>query len=184
MGSNDDRARRDNELPKRPLADLMLTPAERGVLGRYRKDDGGAILGKIWNLPNTALGMVFGLSGYGIGKVLGRNPGVSIRDNAVQFTNNPLGGVGAITLGNTVTWNGNPYDPNSRGLRWSDPQKSIEHEKQHTYQGEQLGPAYLPSNILGGLNALRKGGDWHGEGNWNEVGPQQTPPRPWREKQQ
>jgi hypothetical protein len=112
--------------------------------------------------------------------MVGENPHIDVRDNAIQFTNNPLGGVSAITLGNAVIWNGNPYNAkDSNGPSWPDGRKAIEHEKQHTYQGEQLGPFYLPSNVLGGLNALVRDGQWHGGGNWNEVGPQQDPPRPW-----
>jgi hypothetical protein len=60
-----------------------------------------------------------------------------------------------------------------------------EHERQHTIQGQQLGPFYLPSNLLGGGLALlrdrddEKNRDWHGPSNWNERGPQQIPPAPW-----
>jgi hypothetical protein len=109
-------------------------------------------------------------------------PQVRVRDNGVQFTNNPLGGAGAITLGNTTTWNGDPYDPNDRG--WAEAARLEghpipDHERQHTYQGQLLGPLYLPSNALGGLNALAHGEDWWGRHNWNERGPKSNPPRPW-----
>lgn len=56
----------------------------------------------------------------------------------------------------------------------------MEHKKQHTLQGEMLGALYLPSNLLGGLNALPKGERWHGDGNWNETGPTDSPSRPWK----
>ena len=49
----------------------------------------------------------------------------------------------------------------------------------HTYQGEQLGPFHLPSNVLGGLNSVVRGEGWHGPGNWNEAGPLRNSPRPW-----
>lgn len=122
----------------------------------------------------------------------GPSPGVRWRDNAIQFTHNPLGGLGALTLGNTTTYRGDPYDPSDpfwyprriypRGVdpRTFENGHSIgEHEAQHTYQGQMLGLAYLPSNLIGGLNALLRGQSWHGPHNWNERGPQGNPPRPW-----
>jgi len=112
-----------------------------------------------------------------------------VRDNAVQFLNNPFGGVGAITIGNTTTYYDDPYSPAGR-QHWAATERGEghtvwEHERQHTIQGQQLGPLYLPSNLLGGLTALaldrdRKGRpDWHGPHNWNERGPQLNPARPW-----
>lgn len=166
-------------------AELRLTPMARVVLARYRKPAASVpnIAGKIRNAPNTALGTLIGLAGHGLGMAMGRDPRISVQNNAIQFRNNPMGGVSAVTLGNAVIWNGDPYDPkNSNGLSWPDPQNAIEHEKQHTYQGEQLGPFYLPSNVLGGLNSVVRGKGWHGPGNWNEVGPLQNPPRPWPAK--
>ena len=58
-----------------------------------------------------------------------------------------------------------------------------DHENAHTYQGQQLGPLYLPSNLLGGLNASLHGQDWDGSRNWNEVGPKSDPPSPWPSKE-
>ena len=110
-------------------------------------------------------------------------------DAQVQFTNNPFGGVSAVTLGKTTTWKGDPYDPGDEF--WHDADGDPvregrhtvqEHEAQHMSQGEQLGPLYLPSNLLGGLNALLRGQGWHGAGDWNETGPQMDPPRPWAER--
>lgn len=154
------------------------------------------IAGKVWNLPNTAIGLGYGLAGYAAGQVNRLRPGdqpdprIQLRNNAVEFVNNPAGGVGAITLGNTITYTGDPYDPNDRP--WADYKKHAgqsiqDHEAQHTYQGQQLGPLYLPSNIAGlALSALRRERDGidgpitgHGVSNWNERGPQQNPPRPW-----
>ncbi|HWM61460.1 MAG TPA: hypothetical protein VNN98_04875, partial [Rhizomicrobium sp.] len=109
---------------------------------------------------------------------LQKEPGITTGNNAIQFTNNPFGGVGAITIGNTETFapdrnaNNAPGTPDTR-------QEMGPHEEQHTYQGQQLGPFYLPSNILGGAAGLLIDGEWRGKHNWNEVGPYQTPPRPW-----
>jgi hypothetical protein len=172
-----------------------LSLEDRLTLARYRKQ-GAEVLGKIWNAPNTAIGLAYGLTGYGVGKLMGRNPHIGLGGNAVQFTNNPFGGVSAVTLGNTTVWNGNPYDASDshsglQGPKWFNDDGSArledghtppQHEEQHTRQGEMLGPFYLPSNLLGGVNALLHGQDWHGSANWNEVGPQMNPPRPWAGK--
>jgi len=154
------------------------------------------IAGKVWNAPNTALGLGYGLAGYAAGQLNRLRPGdqpdprIQFGHNAVEFVNNPAGGVGAISLGNTTTYSGDPYDPNYRP--WADYKKDAgqsiqDHEKQHTYQGQQLGPLYLPSNVAGlALSALRgERGEidgsitGHGISNWNERGPQMNPPRPW-----
>ncbi len=140
----------------------------------------GDVAGKIWNLPNSAIGLGYGAVGYLAGwpsKWLGLQenaPGVTTGNNAVQFTDSPFGGVGAITLGNVQVINGKPTDHPR-----NDTTPVGQHEEQHTYQGEQLGPLYLPSNILGGMAGLSIDGSWHGPHNWNEVGPQQHPPVPW-----
>lgn len=147
---------------------------------------GWGLAGKIRNAPNTALGLLYGGAGMVAGEVgtaLGLQhtaPRIRLRDNAVQFTNTPF--PGALTLGNTTVWNGDPYDPNDHswdGRARLEGHPVPDHERQHTYQGEQLGPLYLPSNVLGGLNAMLHGQDWHGAANWNEQGPKANPPRPW-----
>ncbi|MDO8379994.1 hypothetical protein [Phenylobacterium sp.] len=153
-----------------------------------------SLLGKAWNAPNTAIGLGYGLAGYGLGKVMGKNPHIDVRKDSIQFTNNPLGGVGAITLGNAVVFNGNPYDPHdSDGPDWTNDKamspleaaRNAEgHELQHVKQGEQLGPLYLPSNLLGGAYSLIRDHQWHGPSNWNERGPGANPPRPWARRPQ
>lgn len=124
--------------------------------------------------------------GHGVGKVMGRNPHIGLEKDSIHFTNNPFGGVGAITLGNAVVFNGNPNDPQgSKGADWTrrdgmTPERSYkDHEDQHVKQGETLGPLYLPSNLLSGAYALARDHDWHGDWNWNERGPEGNPPRPW-----
>ena len=79
-----------------------------------------------------------------------------------------------ITLGNTIHYadgynSGGPYSPEVIG----------DHERQHTYQGELLGPLYLPSNILGLSAGQLLNGSTHGPANWNERGPTSVQPRPW-----
>ena len=53
------------------------------------------------------------------------------------------------------------------------------HEMQDTYQSQLLGPLYLPSNLMGGVLSVVTGGAWIGQLNWNEIGPQQHPLKPW-----
>jgi hypothetical protein len=173
--------------------DGLLTPDEQVALIRAPKRAGWRdVAGKIWNAPNTAIGAIYGGLGMGVGEVAhafddtAPRPKVFWRDNALQFTNNPFGGLSAITLGNTTTWRDDPFGPPNQ--RWFEPDGSPslenghtypQHETAHTYQGQQLGPLYLPSNLLGGLNAVLRGEGWHGDHNWNEVGPQSAPATPW-----
>jgi hypothetical protein len=165
------------------------TPHGNGIVeGEYKgppnpfdktAEDRGSVAGKIWNLPNSVVGLGVGGLGYLAGwpsKWLGLQdeaPGIKTGNSAVQFTDNPFGGVGAITLGNVQVINGKPTDIGDDGNLVGP------HEEQHTYHGEQLGPLYLPSNILGGLAGVLIDGSWHGPHNWNEAGPQQHPPVPW-----
>jgi hypothetical protein len=185
----------------------VLRLHEREALERApkRKDRPGRpfgsvsdVAGKVWSLPNNALGLGYGLAGYAAGQLNRLRPGdqpdprIQFGNNAVEFVDNPFGGEGAITLGNTITYSGDPYDPNDEG--WAGYRATYghpvqEHEKQHTYQGQQLGPLYLPSNIAGlGLSLARRERDkfdqvsGHGSSNWNERGPQMIPPRPWAAK--
>jgi hypothetical protein len=159
--------------PKSGAPDTAQDPSAQTKPGT---DD---IAGKIWNAPNTILGVGYGGLGYLAGwpsKWLGLQkdaPGITTGNNAIQFTDNPMGGPSAITLGNTQAFG---YKPTTMG---GDGNRMGPHEEQHTYQGQQLGPLYLPSNILGGVAGLLIDGSWHGPHNWNELGPQQHPPVPW-----
>lgn len=116
--------------------------------------------------------------------------GASIGNNAIQFTNHPLQrlfGGGAITLGNTIAFGGLPGDAAPTSVPFvSVPIGS--HELQHTFQGQVLGPLYLPANIIGGVAGTLGtpftgpgpgGSPWHGPLNFMERGPLAVPPRPW-----
>jgi RHS repeat-associated protein len=128
-----------------------------------------AAVGKLWNAPNTILGLLWGAAGMLFGARVG------LGNNAVQFTNHPFMGESAVTLGNTASYGGD-FGPETLVL--GDIPVGV-HEIQHTLQGQLLGPLYLPSNIFGGVSAVIRNGYWHGSFNWNEVGPQSNPPRPW-----
>lgn len=185
----DDR-RDEYSLTMREHAELAKAPKLRDRPGWLDPRD---VAGKLWSAPNTALGLAYGLTGYAAGQLNRLRPGdqpdprIQVGHNAVEFVNNPFRGVGAITLGNTITYRGDPFKPDdpfwSREgtVPWSaeDGRALGQHERQHTVQGQQLGPAYLPSNLLGGLRSLVRDGEWHGDSNWNERGPNADPPRPW-----
>jgi len=134
---------------------VLTTPPGRSLLG--------SLVGKMWNGINTVIGLAWG----GLGTLFGAR--VSFGHNAMQFERHPfMFSDGAITIGNTISY-GTDRSPDDAGA----------HEEQHTYQGELLGPLYLPSNILGGLAAELKEGCWHGDANWNERGPQSKEPTEW-----
>jgi len=121
------------------------------------------VAGKVWNLPNTAVGLLYGGFSLAVDKVAGINGmKVGLGNNAIEFINNPitnwLGG-GAITLGNTINYD--HYGPAVYG----------DHERQHTYQGQMLGPVYLPANIIG-LSLGQLMGDHHGPYSFMEIGPE------------
>jgi hypothetical protein len=167
-----------------------LTVREQAKLARAPKLADRALdgLGKAWTLPNTALGLVLGGAGYAAGYASQLLPGdhhaprVRIGHNAVEFINNPVAPLGAVTLGNSTIYGEDPYD--SRDPYWAKYRTKRghsfqEHERAHTVQAQQLGPFYIPSNLAGGLLAVVKDGDWHGPSNWNERGPGMRTPRPW-----
>lgn len=192
---------------------IVLTPEERARMKRMDEqlasipklkdrpgfvDRAKDVAGKVWAAPNTAVGLAYGGAGHLAGVALHAvgiqrdKPIIRRGENAIDFLNNPLGGVGAVTLGNTTTWMGDPKNPTSKWYHPKDypwtpetQERDIRHETAHTRQSEQLGPFYLLSNALGGLNAVArdrdKDGDpdWHGPHNWNERGPLANPPRPW-----
>jgi hypothetical protein len=140
----------------------------------------GDFAGKIWGLPNTAIGLAVGIPGYALSwgsYALGLQddmPGLYFQHNAIEFTNNVamfLGG--AITLGNTEIFG---YSQNAI---YGDYNIGWQHEMQHTFQSQILGPLYLPTTGLSlGLGEIFNG-DSHGPSSFMEVGPTSHPPRPW-----
>jgi len=142
------------------------------------------LAGKAWNAPNTAIGLAYGLVGAGVGLVMGTHPGISIGNNAIQFTNNPLQPT-AMTLGNVIVYGtGKEFQP---GAVWpGNPNTIGSQEQQHTYQGQVLGPLYFPAHLVGGTIAyINNPADgfingWHGPQNPLERGPHDPAnPRPW-----
>ncbi len=137
----------------------------------------GDVAGKIWNLPNTAIGAVLGGVGHvtgEIGQAFGfwsREPTISFGNNAIQFENIPFGN-GALTLGNTIIYGGG-LSPSDVGHWYGDSRvlNLGRHEMGHTYQSQAFGPFYIPAYLLrGGISASNpfergannysNGGDW------------------------
>ncbi|MCB0324697.1 MAG: hypothetical protein KDD69_14040 [Bdellovibrionales bacterium] len=164
----------DGEPPLTPTpARIEPLPDFGGGAERHHSEPAsGSAPGKLWNLPNTVVGLLWGAVGLPFGAR------VTFGNNAIQFERHPFT-FSAVTLGNTISYN--------RDMGPEVEQQGVPiglHERQHTLQGELLGPLYLPSNILGGLIALLCEGRWHGSRNWNESGPQQNPPVPWKKTRQ
>ena len=139
---------------------------------------GTHVLGKLWASPTTAVGLLVGLVGW----LALRGPRPRVANNAIEFFRNPLVGLltPAVTLGNVIIYaESNPSE------------ETQEHERQHTYQAEVLGPAYIPLHIAFQLVALaysfrdrsRKyrglNDRVHSPANLLETGPGSDTPRPW-----
>ena len=141
--------------PDIPLGTVFMWRIEPGTF-----DSALDIIGKVWTLPNTALGLV----GGGISCICGGT--VDIGHNAIQFHTPFFDDKGAMTLGN-VTLYFKGWDPSTpwRGYDDSFPYDVDVgfHEEAHTYQYQLLGPlflpTYLPMGIASGNNPLEKAAD-------------------------
>lgn len=100
----------------------------------------GDVVGKIWTLPNTIIGGIYGLAGHVVGEIgyafglYNVSPSINFGNNGIQFINNPFTLRGtAITLGNTISYGRG--SPPSRYGAYGDPSVNIGlHEGAHTYQ--------------------------------------------------
>lgn len=97
----------------------------------------GAV-GKVWNLPNTVIGLIYG----GAARLFGGEFSFGNGHNAMVFTDSPWIAAGAaLTLGNVII-------AGSGFSRWP-------HEQVHTVQGQYTGLFYIPLNLIGmGLSLL------------------------------
>jgi RHS repeat-associated protein len=144
------------------------------------------LLGRVWNLPNTTMGLVWA----GLGKVLAWNTmQIGWDQNGIKVENNPL--VGAeqdLTIGNVVSYGGvstekwDFYDANGN-VHY---EQAWNHTLPHTFQGQQLGPLYLPLHAFGqsfsGVMALLTNDYWERtDRTYNPVerGPYHWPPTNW-----
>ncbi len=144
-------------------------------------------IGKVWNAPNSAVGLVVGGLGHLVGEVgqmIGlwdREPTITVANNAIQFLNNPIVQT-ATTFGNVTVYRGGEYySPESIT---DDGNKLGYEEMQHTIQGQVLGPLYYPAHILFGVAGMLVTGQfnnwgWHSSTNILETGPHSENPNPW-----
>ncbi len=196
--------------PNCPGKRRFLNPTESGAAALGAAQGGGfwrglrGVLGRIWNAPNTALGLAYGAAGMAVGAAgsaawgavyvatFGRyggfkwlGGGVMFGDGQIQFTGSPLqrglgwvftgGGSGAITLGDVGIY---PRGFGPGSINPTGQSVGLE-ESFHSRQGRIFGPLYLPANVLGGILGLVGNGSWHGPSNFMEVGPHSVPPRVW-----
>jgi hypothetical protein len=133
------------------------------------------LLGIVWALPNTLIGLLAGA----IGMPFGARPEFSRRDYALVFHRWPWGPGGAITFGNTILHTGTTLDSecvtyeHRAGRCRHPPIKLGDHERAHVYQYMVLGPLFLPVYLVcGGVsvrNPLERAADRYamtGKGWW------------------
>lgn len=115
------------------------------------------LLGILWALPNTLIGLLAGA----IGMPFGARPELSRKDYALVFHRWPWGPGGAITFGNTILHTGTTLDSECvtyehRAGRCKHPQIKLgDHERAHVYQYMVLGPLFLPVYLLCGGVSVR-----------------------------
>lgn len=116
------------QLARRPSTSSGRTDVVRFVLGL------ADVLGKLWNLPNSLIGFALGYVALRFGGM------VRLGHNALEFMQSPLmdrfNPHGALALGNVILYGSRAYG-------------CADHERVHTWQGQFLGPLYLPLNALG-----------------------------------
>ncbi|MCC4607903.1 hypothetical protein [Xanthomonas campestris] len=145
-----------------------MNPAPRGRAALL-------LLGALWTLPNTALGVLVGL----IGSCGGARARWSPQEHAIVFHAWPWGPGGAMTLGNVILLKGASLDlqcstyAHAAGRCEHPPVRLGDHERAHVYQYMVLGPLFLPVYLLcGGIhvrNPLERAADayaLHGRGWW------------------
>lgn len=131
------------------------------------------IVGAIWGSPQELIGGIYG----GLNWITGGK--AQVGRSGVIWYNSPiqrfLGGQNsAITFGHSMVLADQPgFVLNDRGDMIAD------HEEQHTYQSEILGPLHLPAAGLSLLLGTIFDGNSHGPHSFMETGPQSSPPRPW-----
>lgn len=120
------------------------------------------VLGLVWALPNTVLGLVAGIAGLPFGAHAHWRP----RELAVVFHHWPWGPGGALTLGNVILHTGDTLDSacvtyaHRAGHRHETPGVShiillADHERAHVYQYMALGLLFLPLYLICGGISVR-----------------------------
>ena len=115
------------------------------------------VLGALWTLPNTVLGLFAGTFSL----AFGAHVHASARDLAIVFHRVPWGPGGALTLGNVILHTGDTLDSPCvtyahRAGHRQEPRIMIgDHERAHVYQYMVLGPLFLPLYFLFGGIGVR-----------------------------
>ena len=143
------------------------------------------LLGMIWTLPNTLMGLLLGL----VGLAFGARARLRAHDLACVFHRWPWGPGGAITLGNVILHTGDDLDiscatyAHAAGLGPEPAVRLAAHERAHVYQYLVLGPLFLPTYLacggIGVRNRFERAADRYaatGRGWW----PWPAPPLPRR----
>jgi RHS repeat-associated protein len=138
-------------------------------VGKFALD----LIGKAWNLPNTAIGLAWGTIGFAAEIVSAPfsgiwDFGVSVGHNSIRFTGHNLA-VSAQALGNTTHYS-TQYSPSTYSR--AEGHTIGQHEMMHTYQGQQLGILYLPAVAVSYSLSLIMNGNTHGPYSFIERGPQ------------
>jgi hypothetical protein len=116
------------------------------------------VLGMLWTLPNTLLGLVAGIAGV----AAGARVHWSRREFALVFNRMPWGPGGALTLGNTILHTGETLDSACvtyahRAGRAEPAIVLADHERGHVFQYMALGPLFLPLYwVCGGISASNR----------------------------
>jgi RHS repeat-associated protein len=146
---------------------ILLDPTGQGWLD---------VPGYLWNSPNTVIGLAYG----GVQIPFGARP--KLGPNGIEFQNVPLQNLFGrdVTLGN-VSCFGSPNQllaPDQQSFGQARGVTNEQHETAHTYQGEIIGPFYLPAYAVGMAIGQISTGDWHN--NFMESGPMSNPPRAFK----
>lgn len=122
-------------------AKLGSTPVEGGIAEKFEAGVRDTV-GKLWTLPNTAVGLLIGLAGVPFGARM------HFQDNAIEFTNYPWGSGGALTIGNVVLYSGTVPDDLLPRYDGTGAVRAGTHERAHTYQYQLLGVLFAPAYFL------------------------------------
>ena len=112
----------------------------------------GQVLGALWTLPNTLIGLLAGLA------ALARGAKARVAHGALVFDGVRFGPGGALTLGQVILHTGHDLDATAltywcRQHGGKDCVRIGDHERAHVYQYLVLGPLFLPVYFLcGGIS--------------------------------
>lgn len=115
------------------------------------------LVGALWTLPNTLIGLLVGVAGL----PFGAHARWRRSDLALVFQRWPWGPGGAMTLGNVIVHTGDTLDcgcttyAHRAGHGDEAEVQLADHERAHVYQYMALGPLFLPLYLLCGGVSVR-----------------------------